>query len=70
MTYPLIYEDWKSRHSLLFEWIKLQRWPAYIMFGLITLGVLVNHIVSLNMIIQEKKGQIAILLSQGSKLKL
>ena len=65
ITYPLIYEDWKSRHSLLFEWIKLQRWPAYIMFGLITLVGLVNLIASLNMIIKEKKGQIAILLSQG-----
>lgn len=69
VTYPLIYEDWKSRHSLLFEWIKLQRWPAYIMFGLITLVGLVNLIASLNMIIQEKKGQIAILLSQGVEIK-
>jgi lipoprotein-releasing system permease protein len=65
ITYPLIYEDWKSRHSLLFEWIKLQRWPAYIMFGLITLVGLVNLVASLNMIIQEKKAQIAILFSQG-----
>jgi lipoprotein-releasing system permease protein len=67
--YPLIYEDWKSRHSLLFEWIKLQRWPAYIMFGLITLVGIVNLIASLNMIIQEKSSQIAILLSQGIKIK-
>ena len=64
----MIYEDWKSRHSLLFEWIKLQRWPAYIMFGLITVVGLVNLIASLNMIIQEKKGQIAILLSQGIRI--
>lgn len=68
IAYPLIYEDWKSRHSLLFEWIKLQRWPAYIMFGLITVVGLVNLIASLNMIIQEKKGQIAILLSQGIRI--
>ena len=65
INYPFIYETWKSRHSLLFQWIELQRWPAFIMFGLITLVGVINLLSSLNMIIQEKKGQIAILLSQG-----
>ena len=35
------------------------------MFGLITLVGVINLLSSINMIIQEKKGQIAILLSQG-----
>ena len=39
------------------------------MFGLITLVGIVNLIASLNMIIQEKSSQIAILLSQGIKIK-
>ena len=67
INYPFIYETWKARHSLLFQWIELQRWPAFIMFGLITLVGVINLLSSLNMIIQEKKGQIAILLSQGIK---
>ena len=65
INYPFVYETWKTRHSLLFQWIELQRWPAFIMFGLITLVGLVNLLSSLNMIIKEKKGQIAILLAQG-----
>ena len=65
INYPFIYETWKTKHSLLFQWIELQRWPAFIMFGLITLVGLINLLSSLNMIIKEKKGQIAILLAQG-----
>lgn len=65
IKYPFVYETWKTRHSLLFQWIELQRWPAFIMFGLITLVGLINLLSSLNMIIKEKKGQIAILLAQG-----
>lgn len=65
INYPFVYETWKTRHSLLFQWIELQRWPAFIMFGLITLVGLINLLSSLNMIIKEKKGQIAILLAQG-----
>ncbi|MBT5782571.1 MAG: ABC transporter permease [Candidatus Marinimicrobia bacterium] len=65
IDYPFIYETWKSRHSLLFQWIELQRWPAFIMFGLITLVGVINLLSSINMIIQEKKGQISILLAQG-----
>ena len=65
LKYPFFYETWRSKHSLLFEWIKLQRWPAYIMFGLITLVGIINLMAALTMIIQEKRLQIGILLSQG-----
>ena len=65
IKYPYHLETWKERHSLLFEWIDLQRWPAYLMFGLIALVGLVNLIASIAMIIIEKSSQIGILLSQG-----
>lgn len=65
INYPYHLETWKERHSLLFEWIDLQRWPAYLMFGLIALVGLVNLIASIAMIIIEKSSQIGILLSQG-----
>ena len=65
INYPYHLETWKERHSLLFEWINLQRWPAYLMFGLIALVGLVNLIASIAMIIIEKSSQIGILLSQG-----
>ena len=36
LFYPLILETWMERHSLLIDWINFQRYPAFIMFGLIT----------------------------------
>ena len=66
ISYPFFYESWRDRHALLFEWIDLQRWPAYIMFGLIALVGIVNIIAAIAMIITEKSGQIGILMAQGS----
>ncbi len=65
LNYPYFLETWLERHSLLFEWISIQRWPAYIMFGLISLVGLVNLIAAIAMIIIEKSAQIGILYSQG-----
>ena len=65
VNYPYYYETWKQKHALLFEWISLQRWPAYLMFGLIALVGLVNLIAAIMMIIIEKTNQIGILLAQG-----
>ena len=66
ISYPYFYESWRDRHALLFEWIDIQRWPAYIMFGLIALVGIVNIIAAIAMIITEKSGQIGILMAQGT----
>lgn len=66
VNYPYYYETWKQKHALLFEWISLQQWPAYLMFGLIALVGLVNLIAAITMIIIEKTKQIGILLAQGT----
>ena len=65
IPYPYVLETWHQRHALLFAWIQLQQWPAFIMFGLIALVGIVNIIAALAMIIVEKKAQIGILISQG-----
>ena len=65
ISYPFYYETWKERHSLLFEWILAQQWPAYIMFGLITFVGLINLFAAIAMIIIEKNGPITILICQG-----
>ena len=65
VQYPYYYESWKEKHALLFEWISLQRWPAYFMFGLIAIVGLVNLVAAISMIIIEKTKQIGILLAQG-----
>tara|TARA_B100001250_G_scaffold380641_1_gene372252 strand:- start:1472 stop:2629 length:1158 start_codon:yes stop_codon:yes gene_type:complete len=69
IQYPYFYESWKQKHSLLFEWISIQRLPAYIMFGLIALVGLVNVLAALTMIIIEKSTQIGILYAQGFQKK-
>ena len=65
VPYPFYYETWKERHALLFEWMLVQQWPAYIMFGLITFVGLINLFAAITMIVIEKNGPITILLSQG-----
>ena len=65
VQYPYYYETWKEKHALLFEWISLQRWPAYLMFGLIAIVGLINLVAAISMIIIEKTKQIGILLAQG-----
>ncbi len=65
ISYPFYYETWKERHSLLFEWMLAQQWPAYIMFGLITFVGLINLFAAIAMIIIEKNGPITILICQG-----
>ena len=67
VPYPFYYETWKERHALLFEWMLVQQWPAYIMFGLITFVGLINLFAAITMIIIEKNGSITILLSQNMK---
>ena len=69
IQYPYFHESWKEKHSLLFEWISIQRLPAYIMFGLIALVGLVNVLAALTMIIIEKSSQIGILYAQGIQKK-
>ncbi len=68
LDYPLYIENWEDRHSMLFKWIKLQQWPAYIMFGLIALVGIVNIVAAIVMIIIEKSKQIGILLAQGTNI--
>ena len=65
VEYPFYFETWKEKHSLLFEWISIQRWPAYIIFSLIAVVGLVNLIAAIAMIIIEKTNQIGILTTQG-----
>ena len=65
ILYPYYYETWKEKHELLFRWISIQKWPSYIMFGLISLVGLINLIGAITMINIEKTKQIGILIAQG-----
>jgi len=65
IRYPYYYETWKEKHELLFRWISIQKWPSYIMFGLISLVGLINLVGAITMITIEKTKQIGILIAQG-----
>ena len=63
--YPYYYETWRERHRIIFDWIKIQRFPIVIIFSLITLVAITNIMAAVSMIIREKNSQIAILISLG-----
>ena len=65
IRYPYYYETWRERHRIIFDWIKIQRFPIVIIFSLITLVAITNIIAAVSMIIREKNSQIAILISLG-----
>ena len=62
IRYPYYYETWRERHRIIFDWIKIQRFPIVIIFSLITLVAITNIMAAVSMIIREKNSQIAILL--------
>ena len=65
IRYPYYYETWRERHRIIFDWIKIQRFPIIIIFSLITLVAITNIMAAVSMIIREKNSQIAILISLG-----
>ena len=65
LSYPYYLESLKDRHSVLFDWVKAQKLPALILFGMITFVSIINIISTLSMIIIQKSSQIAILLTLG-----
>ena len=65
IRYPYYYETWRERHRIIFDWIKIQRFPIVIIFSLITLVAITNIMAAISMIIREKSSQIAILISLG-----
>ena len=67
IRYPFYYETWRERHRIIFDWIKIQRFPVVIIFSLITLVAITNIMAVVSMIIREKNSQIGILMSLGMK---
>lgn len=65
LQYPYYVLNWKEKHRILFDWIRVQRWPILIIFGLIALVGIVNITAALSMIILEKTRQIGVLKAFG-----
>ena len=63
--YPYHAMSWLDLHMNLFEWLRVQRLPILIVFGLIALVAIFNIISSLMMIVIEKTKDIGVLKSMG-----
>ncbi len=67
LLYPLNYITWKDKNSSLYKWIKVQKLPILLIFGIIAFVSLVNIISGTSMTIIDKAGQIGLLLSLGMR---
>ena len=60
-----ISETWLDRHSQLFAWLRSQKQPMIIVFGLIALVAIFNISSALTMIVMEKNRDIGVLRAMG-----
>jgi lipoprotein-releasing system permease protein len=65
LGYPYRAMSWLDLHYNLFEWLRIQRLPILIIFGLIALVAIFNIVSSLMMIVIEKTRDIGVLKSMG-----
>lgn len=65
LGYPYNALSWNDLHSNLFEWLRVQRIPILLIFGLIAVVAVFNIVSSLMMIVIEKTRDIGILKSVG-----
>ncbi|MBH31290.1 MAG: hypothetical protein CMG71_04780 [Candidatus Marinimicrobia bacterium] len=69
LDYPLLPSTWKERHSNLFAWLSLQKYPITVVFALVALVALLNIMSSMTMIVMEKTNDIGILRAVGFSRK-
>ena len=69
LGYPYHAMSWQDLHANLFEWLRVQRFPIIIVFGLIAAVAIFNIVSSLMMIVIEKTKDIGVLKSMGISRK-
>ncbi|MCF7740642.1 MAG: ABC transporter permease [Candidatus Marinimicrobia bacterium] len=65
LGFPYHAFSWDDLHKNLFKWLKVQRFPIILVFGLIALVALFNLVSALTMIVIEKTKDIGVLKSLG-----
>lgn len=65
--YPYMAETWFERNRNIFAWMKMQKWVASIVISSIIIVAAFNIISNLIMVVMEKKKEIGILKSIGSR---
>jgi len=69
LPYSHLSISWRDRHQTLFNWMKTQQLPIFIIFSLIIIVALVNIASTLILIIMEKRTEIGTLRALGTSRK-
>ena len=69
LPYSHLSISWKDRHQTLFNWMKTQQLPIFIIFSMIMLVAIVNIASTLILIIMEKRSEIGTLRALGTSKK-
>jgi len=67
--YPYYSMSWIERNQILFKWMKLEKWGAFIVLSLIVLVAAFNIVSSLIMLVMDKTREVGILKSMGATNK-
>ncbi|HDY90226.1 MAG TPA: ABC transporter permease [bacterium] len=67
--YPFSSVNWIEHNQMLFKWMKLEKWAAFIVLSLIILVAAFNIVSSLIMLVMDKTSEIGILKSMGATKK-
>ena len=68
-VYPYYSVSWIERNQILFKWMKLEKWAAFIVLSLIILVAAFNIVSSLIMLMMDKTREVGILKSMGATKK-
>ena len=66
---PYYSENWIEKNRILFRWMKLEKWAAFIVLSLIVLVAAFNIVSSLIMMVMDKTKEVGILKSMGATNK-
>ncbi|MEA3286499.1 MAG: FtsX-like permease family protein [Candidatus Marinimicrobia bacterium] len=69
LPYSHLSISWRDRHQTLFNWMKTQQLPIFVIFSLIMLVAVVNISSTLILIIMEKRSEIGTLRALGTSRK-
>jgi len=67
--YPYSSLSWMEQNQILFRWMKLEKWAAFIVLSLIILVAAFNIVSSLTMLVMDKTREVGILKSMGATNK-
>jgi lipoprotein-releasing system permease protein len=67
--YPFSSINWLEQNKILFKWMKLEKWAAFLVLSLIILVAAFNIVSSLIMLVMDKTREVGILKSMGATNK-